>query len=158
MLSNMGEITQLSEEAEAVSKQCWQLADPLERGAFDLKEPFRTFCIVEYVSGLIDNGGFRYFFENNFPAGVSYNEIILAFREIGAIKAAEAIEEALNLYPQLKDPEDIELRREILDIECDEPTELWTKVEMLEYRVGFNSVANHLSSYVRINRTRFSEA
>lgn len=57
-----------------------------------LEEPFRTVAVVCSAQGVIDNGGLRHFFENDWPAQPPYSLFSDAYRTIGAMPEAAAIE------------------------------------------------------------------
>jgi hypothetical protein len=68
----------------------------------DLAElPFevRIVAIVHAAQGIIDNGGLQYFFEVDFPNKPGYSMFVDAYRVIGAIDAALALEQAVSLFP-----------------------------------------------------------
>jgi hypothetical protein len=55
----------------------------------DLPEPLATTWAVVTSQGVIDNGGLQYFFENDWPASVTYSVFSDAYRTIGGIEAAD---------------------------------------------------------------------
>lgn len=57
----------------------------------------KVFILVYSAQGIIDNGGFEYFFESPFEGSPDYQEFVEAFIQIGAIKCAEAIKKAIKL-------------------------------------------------------------
>lgn len=59
----------------------------------------RTFVMVYSFQGVIDNGGFQYAFERDWPGKPPYREIADAYRAIGAIELAGWLEEAAALFP-----------------------------------------------------------
>jgi hypothetical protein len=64
-----------------------------------LPVPSQTFVIVYSTQGVIDNGGFRYFFESDWPNNPPYTLFIDAYRRIGAEAAAECFEKAIAMFP-----------------------------------------------------------
>jgi hypothetical protein len=54
---------------------------------------------VHGAQGVIDNGGFRYFFENDWPGRPPYSFFSKAYRRIGAARAAQRIEQAVASLP-----------------------------------------------------------
>jgi len=68
-----------------------------------LPERVRTVIMVDAAQGVIDNGGLQYFFEMDFPDKPPYSDFINAYRRIGAVDAAAAMERAVALFP-LKEP------------------------------------------------------
>jgi hypothetical protein len=59
----------------------------------------RTVVAVCAAQGIIDNGGFQYFFESDFPRRPPYSLVISAYRRIGATSAAACIERAVGMFP-----------------------------------------------------------
>ncbi len=64
-----------------------------------LSDPYRTIVLIYTAQGVIDNGGFQYFFESDFPGIPSYSVYIEAYRRIQAHEAADALETATALFP-----------------------------------------------------------
>jgi Domain of unknown function (DUF4375) len=64
-----------------------------------LDEPTQTILAVYGAQGVIDNGGFRFFFESNWPAQPPYTFFSDAYRRIGAERAANAIDRAVAMFP-----------------------------------------------------------
>lgn len=76
----------------------------------DFSEEERVVALVWSVSGIVENGGFRYLFGIP-PLGDPYLEhTIKAFERIGCYEAVKAIKEVLCLFPDCKPPEDKSLR------------------------------------------------
>ncbi len=57
------------------------------------------------------NGGFQFFFENDWPGQPSYSIFSGAFREIGSTRAAECLEQAVSDFPSELPHLDREIRR-----------------------------------------------
>ena len=86
----------------------------VKRDLAALPEPLRVVAIVCSAQGVIDNGGLRYFFENDWPRQPPYAQFVDAYRAIGAGADAEAIAAAAALFP-FPDPErDRDRRCELL--------------------------------------------
>lgn len=64
--------------------------DPLR-----LQEPWKTISLIYSAQGVIGNGGFVYFFENDWPNHTPYDEFAAAYDRIGVTKAGEAIRSAV---------------------------------------------------------------
>jgi hypothetical protein len=78
--------------------------------ATNFSEEERVVALVWSVSGVIENGGFRYLLGTP-PTGDPYLEhTIKAFERIGCYEAVKAIKEVLCLFPDCKPPEDKGLR------------------------------------------------
>ena len=56
-----------------------------------LPAPLRTVALVASAQGVIDNGGLRYFLENDWPGQPPYGLFVEAYRAIGATAEAQAI-------------------------------------------------------------------
>ncbi len=78
----------LSTEAFERLENCG--SDPLR-----LQEPWKTIVMIYSAQGIIDNGGFTYFFENDWPNHTPYEEFALAYERIGKQDAAIAIRNAV---------------------------------------------------------------
>ena len=95
-----------------------RLNDELSR----LPEPHRTVAAICQAQGVIDNGGLRYFFENDWPNNPPYSEFADAYERIGCIDAAVAIREASATFG-VPDPERrIDVRRDYIEQNCDSKT------------------------------------
>jgi hypothetical protein len=60
--------------------------------------PRQVFITVYSAQGVIDNGGFRYFFESDWPGQPPYSRFSDAYREIGAADVAHLIDRAASLF------------------------------------------------------------
>lgn len=63
-----------------------------------LDEVARTIVVIYSAQGVIDNGGLRAFFGGDWPGVPPYAMHADAYRRIGAIASAEAIEEAADMF------------------------------------------------------------
>jgi hypothetical protein len=91
----MSEKSFLDRAAEYTYKELGPLGgDPMK-----LEIPLQTVAILYTVQGIIDNGGFQYLFENDFPASPPYSAFIEAYRRIGAMTAATNLERAVAMFP-----------------------------------------------------------
>lgn len=70
----------------------------------------QTILAVSSAQGVIDNGGFRYFFEGDWPGRPPYSFFSDAYRRIGAEGPAKCIDDAAALFP-FANPERHEKRR-----------------------------------------------
>lgn len=66
---------------------------------FDLTPLKQVVLVVMGAQGVIDNGGFQYFYEADWPNKPPYSLFINAFKEIGANKVADCIAESVELFP-----------------------------------------------------------
>jgi len=64
---------------------------------------------------MVDNGGFQYLFENNFPFCPPYSVFSKAYRQIAAHDAADRLDKAVAFFP-IENPEsDPEGRNKFMD-------------------------------------------
>src|SRR5579871_677483 len=63
-----------------------------------LDVPLQTIATLYTVQAIIDNGGFRYLFESDFPVNHPYSAFIEAYRRIGSTDAAERLEKAVAAF------------------------------------------------------------
>jgi hypothetical protein len=64
----------------------------------------RPVAILYTVQAMVDNGGFQYLFENNFPFCPPYSVFSEAYRQIGAHDAADQLDKAVAFFP-IENPE-----------------------------------------------------
>jgi hypothetical protein len=82
-----------------------------------LEEPYRTVAAVVAAQGVIDNGGYNYFFENDWPHQPSYQIFIDAYDRIGCTQAADNLRQIVASFGVKKPERDLELRRDGIDQE-----------------------------------------
>ncbi|QDU27452.1 hypothetical protein ETAA8_25400 [Anatilimnocola aggregata] len=80
-----------------------------------LDEPFRTVALVFSAQGVIDNGGLNYFFESDWPGNPSYSLFADAYRRIGSVDAANAIQDAATSFGISFPERDSKLRNEFME-------------------------------------------
>jgi hypothetical protein len=115
------------------------------------REEHRVVLLVWHASGIIDNGGFQYLFEGNFNGDPHFAKTAAAFRTINVRKCAEAVEEALKLFPDSKPPTDTEIR--LRDYQSQSAAERWAidKKFFSESR----HIPSFLAKYIRKNEAEF---
>lgn len=80
-----------------------------------LSDPVRTIFAVYHATGIIENGGFLYFFDSDFPHHPPYQIFIDAYREIGCPDQADALQQAVDSF-QLPEPEKaVSLRQDYME-------------------------------------------
>ena len=80
-----------------------------------LSFPEQVVVVIYSAQGVIDNGGFQYFFERDFPNKPDYAVFIRAYAEIGAVIEAKSLETAVSMFG-FSDPHlHTEKRRYFLD-------------------------------------------
>jgi len=105
----MPDKSMLDEAAEAVYRDLEAVGgDPLK-----LPPVLQPIAILYTVQAIVDNGGFRYLFENDYEQ--PYSVFAAAYRQIGATEAAEKLERAVARFPFENPHADSEARIEFMD-------------------------------------------
>lgn len=78
--------------------------------AAELPEADRTVLLVWYASNEIEDGGFGSLFEGSIKGDPAFTRTALAFQNIGANSAAQAIKQTLALFPASRPPLDPAIR------------------------------------------------
>ena len=101
----------LDRAADRVHKQLETVGgDPLK-----LPSLLQPVAILYTVQAMVDNGGFQYLFENDFPFCPTYSVLSGAYRQIGAHGAADRLDKAVALFP-IENPEsNQEARNKFMD-------------------------------------------
>ena len=129
----------------------------LEAANGDLKAlpvPLQSLVLVYSAQGVIDNGGFQYFFESDWPSSPDYSIFSNAYRAIGATQVADAIDRAIRLFPFDEPHLNLELRNEFLS----SLPENHLLFQLGDSICGNESVWLQLSDYVRQNIQVFRSA
>jgi|SRR5271154_1128619 len=97
----------------------------LNSDLYQLPPPLQTVVLVSYAQDLIDDAGFRAFFESDMPGTPPYAIFSNAYRIIGATKAADLLDVAIGLFP-FPDPHlESALRNEYMNSLDDDSDELF---------------------------------
>jgi|GEM_PF-752194 len=109
----------------------------------DLPRSVATFLIAYSAQGVIDNGGYRYFFEADWPNNPPYSKFVEAYFIIGCVKQSQDIDRVVSTFP-FENPHLNESRRiEFIEANYDEDelevpgwgeklcgdTDVWEKLE-----------------------------
>ena len=113
--------------------------------------PLQTVAILYSVQAIIDNGGFRYLFENQFPFAPAYSTFSSAYRRIGSVQNAERLDKAVALFP-FDDPHLHEDERLVFMDSLEENAELF---ELGNQVCGDESVWAALEDYAQKNSATF---
>lgn len=95
---------------EAILARLADVGDDVSR----LSAADRTVVAVYGAQGVIDNGGLRFFFENNWPAKPPYALFIDAYLRIGAVEVAGLVDRAARRFPFPEPHKHQERRREFM--------------------------------------------
>lgn len=123
---------------------------------FQLPVSVQTVAVIQTAQGIIDNGGFEYFYESDFVGSPPYSFFVETFRRIGADSAASRIEQSSRMFP-FADPHLHEKKRQLwLDgVKRNEAHEF---VVLSRKACGDSSVFAKLADYVEENRDAFPTA
>lgn len=108
----------------------------------------RTVATVYAAQGVIDNGGLRRFFENDWPSRPPYAVFVEAFRAVGADAEADAIAEVVEAFGVQAPEAETAYRAEFLRGPGGD------HVRRLDTRL-VSDVWNLLAAYARRNRDSF---
>jgi hypothetical protein len=116
-----------------------------------LSIPQRKFYINQNLEREVNNGGFHQYFWNS--AGEHAEETVLSLKEIGAVKTAEILQKAIDMFPKSKVPKNRAERQKLVE-KIDPETEVWEKLDkkFMDYEEDLNAlniqfVAKHKASF-----------
>jgi len=110
-------------------------------------EKERNVVLVWTVSGIVENGGFRYLFDSMLPGDPDYALTIMAFEAIGCMKAVEVIRAAICLFSNCQIPLDQVERVYWFD---DQPQEIRDALDRAFWN-ELDSITAYLAEYIRQN-------
>jgi hypothetical protein len=79
-----------------------------------------TFLFVHSAQGVIDNGGYLYFFESNWPNNPSYSKFVESYRAIGCEKQANELARVISTFSFDNAHLEEDLRNKYMDDNYDE--------------------------------------
>jgi hypothetical protein len=151
---------EVSEVVDWASRDVYHGQDSGAWSPYRLDEPLLTVWAVEQAQGIIDNGGFQYFFENDWPENPEYSVFVDSFRRIGAAEAADCIQDAASMFPSSTPQLDCEMRREHMDFLRQKEGTEESVLDKLGFRVmdlGGDTMIR-LAAYVRVHIEHFPTA
>jgi hypothetical protein len=116
----------------------------------------QTVAVVHAAQGIIDNGGFEYFYQSDFLDNPPYAFFVEAFRRIGADVAAQRIEASSQMFPFSEPHMHAEMRGAW--IETVQETQTHEFVQLSRQACGDESVFEKLAEYVEENASAFAAA
>lgn len=111
---------------------CFEVLDTVKQIEF-LDCHCRAVVIVHSAWGIIENGGLRYFFENNFEGDPPFDVFTQAFRRVGLEEIALRFSELVTLFPFDHPHQSSQKRQEFLDSQPPDFIVAMTKLEDLIY-------------------------
>jgi hypothetical protein len=94
-----------------------------------------TAWAIEQAQGIVDNGGFRYFFEKDWPDHPEYFLFVEAFQRIGALEVADCLQDAIDMFPFENPHLDCLARNSYLDSLREKQGRRESVIDKLGYRV-----------------------
>jgi hypothetical protein len=147
----------MTESLDFVNKATDPLGDRAEaNGIQSLSYPEQVALITLWATGIIDNGGFRYFYE-----GANNTEQVAdAFDTLGFHDAAQACRETIAFFPPEVFKRGYEACTKWLDAHYtnDELFHLFDKQNFIVWELNdssHNSLDNVLAEYIRTHRSEF---
>lgn len=130
------------------------LLDQAGNNMLDIPEPNATLLLVYGAQGIIDNGGYEYFFSKDWINNPNYQFFIDAYNRIGCNDQAQDLQRVVNSFP-FKEPHlHVDLRRKyISDNYNPDNFEIagWS-----DNLCGDNTVWEKLAEYIEKNERYFS--
>jgi hypothetical protein len=115
------------------------------RGSVSITDEENTVILVWHASGIIENGGFMYFYEQRLDA----DAVALAYEKIGCDKCAEILRMSLSLFPASLQRTDGDERVEYIE----HNRELFHNLSRLFWGADAEMV-KRMADYVRANQDR----
>ena len=106
---------EMSKIVDWASKDIYRDQDSPSWSPYNRGKQLLTVWAVEQAQGVIDNGGFQFFFENDWPKNPAYSVFVEAFRRIGAVEAADCMQDAVEMFPSKSPHLDYQMRRDFMD-------------------------------------------
>src|SRR3989304_1146344 len=118
----------------------------------------RVVMLVWHATGIIENGGFEYLFEGDFPGDPGFRLTAQAFEQINCEQAATAFREAMALFPNSQVPEDIKVRQKLYK---SIPESVREKINEKFFhadweKAGEFRLRHKLAEYIRKHKTAFA--
>jgi len=143
----MGEKSFLDRAADYAYKELERVGgDPVK-----LEAALQTIAVLYTVQAMIDNGGFRYLFENDFPFSPPYDLFSEAYRRMGSPLAADCLDRAVLMFP-FETPHLFAAKRNEFMDSLPENHEVFTLGDMV---CGDESVWSAMEEYARKHAEAF---
>jgi hypothetical protein len=115
--------------------------------AANFPELERVVVIVWAATGIIENGGFGYYFSSILPGDLNYKHTIESFNAIGSTKAEKAINKAFQLFPGGRPPYD---KSERMASYHSYPEDLLSSID-IEFYDSIEELEKCLAAYIILN-------
>jgi Domain of unknown function (DUF4375) len=143
----------ISSNFEQINKIFNALAQREEKlGKESINDIEQVVLVVWHASGIIGNGGFRYFFE----CGLSLKETATAYEQIGVEKAVLVLRKVLSLFPSQSVPEDWDERMNIVEKLYTQNAELFDELES-NYYASDDLMERQLAGWIKVHKDIFEK-
>ena len=140
-------------EFEQIDKVHNALAKKEKRqGATSIGEIEQVVLLIWHASGIIGNGGFRYFFE----CGLSLKDTAKAYEQIGVEQAALILRKVLKLFPNSLVPEDWDERMSIVEKLYEQHEKLLDDL-VGDYYATDELMERQLAGWIRVHKDVFEK-
>jgi len=143
----------MTKESTVLDRGIEHAFNELERVGGDsskLPAPLQIVVLITHAQRVIDNGGFRYLFENDMPGNLKYSVLSDAYRQIGAAKAADLLDLAVGLFPFDNPHLSLEKRNDYMD-SLDESDELFViGDEVCGDETIWQKLENHITGHAAL--------
>jgi len=100
---------------DAAADKVYEELDKVGGDPAKLAPVLQPVALLYTFQAMVDNGGFRYIFENNFPFSPPYSTFSGAYRQIGATAAADRLDKAVAFFPFPDPHKHSDARNEFMD-------------------------------------------
>ena len=118
-----------------------------------LSESVRIFLLVNGAQGVIDNGGYNYFFEEDWPGNPPYEDFADAYEAIGCIRQAADLRRVAASFPFSEPHLHKDERRAFIEARYDKST--YCVPEWGNTLCGDKEVFEKLAMHVAMHRKDF---
>ena len=118
-----------------------------------LPESVRIFLLVDGAQGVIDNGGYRYFFEADWPGNPPYEDFADAYEAIGCIRQAADLRRVVATFPFSEPHLHKDERNAFIEVRYDKHT--YCVPEWGNTLCGDKEVYEKLAMHIAIHRKDF---
>jgi hypothetical protein len=140
-------------EFDNIDKTFCALAEREEElGKSSVNEIERVVLLIWHASGIIGNGGFRYFFE----CSLSLQDTAKAYDQIGVEQAALVLRKVLNLFPHCSVPEDWDERMALVEDLYKQHEEMLSSLEGDYYNTD-KLMRRQLAGWIRVHKDIFDK-
>jgi len=121
-------------------------------GLRNFTQPERTVLLACWAMGIIQNGGFRFFYEG----ATNMGEVPYAYECLGYHEAAEACPESLSIFPTGVPPEESDERLQALSSYRGHSSDFLRPLNEAVWKAGDADFEGTVTSYIRLHMSEFT--